>query len=109
MAGDLLVSETNGTPNDWYRYDSGANLVSVTIKGEIYFYVRNAQNDVIALIDGEGNTVVEYTYNSWGKVFGITGSQADTVGVQNPLRYRGKYSIWTQTLKSTVAKWEGGR
>ena len=63
----------------------------MTIGGEIYFYVRNAQNDVIALIDGEGNTVVEYTYDSWGKVLGITGSLADTVGVQNPFRYRGYY------------------
>ena len=91
MAGDLLVSEKTGTQTYWYRYDSGANLVSVTIGGEIYFYVRNAQNDVIALIDGEGNTVVEYTYDSWGKVLGITGSLADTVGVQNPFRYRGYY------------------
>ena len=46
---------------------------------------------MIALIDGEGNTVVEYTYDSWGKVLGITGSLADTVGVQNPFRYRGYY------------------
>ena len=91
MAGDLLVSEKTGTQTYWYRYDSGANLVSVTIGGEIYFYVRNAQNDVIALIDGEGNTVVKYTYDSWGKVLGITGSLADTVGVQNPFRYRGYY------------------
>lgn len=79
------------TQTYWYRYDSGANLVSVTIGGEIYFYVRNAQNDVIALIDGEGNTVVKYTYDSWGKVLSITGSLADTVGVQNPFRYRGYY------------------
>ena len=91
MAGDLLVSEKTGTQTYWYRYDSGANLVSVTIGGEIYFYVRNAQNDVIALIDGEGNTVVKYTYDSWGKVLGITGNLADTVGVQNPFRYRGYY------------------
>ena len=91
MAGDLLVSEKTGTQTYWYRYDSGANLVSVTIGGEIYFYVRNAQNDVIAFIDAEGNTVVKYTYDSWGKVLGITGSLADTVGVQNPFRYRGYY------------------
>ena len=91
MAGDLLVSEKTGTQTYWYRYDSGANLVSVTIGGEIYFYVRNAQNDVIALIDAEGNTVVKYIYDSWGKVLSITGSLADTIGVQNPFRYRGYY------------------
>ena len=91
MAGDLLVSEKTGTQTYWYRYDSGANLVSVTIKGKIYFYVKNAQNDVIALVDADGNVVVKYSYDSWGKLLNITGSLADTVGVQNPFRYRGYY------------------
>lgn len=91
MAGDLLVSEKTGTQTYWYRYDSEANLVSVTIQGKIYFYVRNAQNDVIALVDADGNVVVKYTYDSWGKVVSITGSLADTIGVQNPFRYRGYY------------------
>ena len=34
---------------------------------------------------------VKYTYDSWGKVLSITGSLADTIGVQNPFRYRGYY------------------
>ncbi len=91
MAGDLLVSEKTGTQTYWYRYDSGANLVSVTIAGKIYFYVRNAQNDVIGLIDANGNTVVKYAYDSWGKLLEITGDLKDTIGVQNPFRYRGYY------------------
>ena len=91
MAGDLLLSEKTGTQTYWYRYDSGANLISVTIKGKIYFYVKNAQNDIIGLVDAEGNMVVQYSYDSWGKLLGITGSMADTIGVQNPFRYRGYY------------------
>ena len=38
------------------------------------------QNDVIALIDDAGETVVEYKYNSWGKILSITGSKAGTIG-----------------------------
>ncbi|MDO4337443.1 MAG: RHS repeat-associated core domain-containing protein [Eubacteriales bacterium] len=91
MAGDLLVSEKTGTQTYWYRYDSSANLISATIQGKIYYYVRNAQNDVIALVDSTGAVVVKYTYDSWGKVISITGSLAGTVGVQNPFRYRGYY------------------
>ena len=63
----------------------------MTMKGSIYFYVRNLQNDIIGLIDAAGNTVVHYTYDSWGKVLSITGSMKDTVGVDNPFRYRGYY------------------
>ena len=43
------------------------------------------------MVDASGNTVVEYTYDSWGNVLSITGSLKDTVGVQNPFRYRGYY------------------
>ena len=91
MAGDLPVSEKTGTQTYWYRYDSAGNVISVTMKGSIYFYVRNLQNDIIGLIDAAGNTVVHYTYDSWGKVLSITGSMKDTVGADNPFRYRGYY------------------
>jgi RHS repeat-associated protein len=33
--------------------------------------------------------VVEYTYDAWGKLLTTTGSMASTLGVHNPLRYRG--------------------
>lgn len=45
----------------------------------------------MALIDHDGNVVVKYTYDSWGNVRKIEGSLADTIGVQNPFRYRGYY------------------
>ena len=96
MAGDLLVSETADGQTVWYMYDSGANLVSMVSGGKNYFYIRNIQNDVIALIDEDGNEVVHYTYDSWGKILSITGSLKDTVGQQNPFRYRG-YLYDTET------------
>ena len=36
-----------------------------------------------------GNPVVNYTYDSWGKQLACTGSLANTLGLANPLRYRG--------------------
>ncbi len=41
------------------------------------------------MIDSSGNTVVEYLYDSWGKLIAITGSLANTVGANQPFRYRG--------------------
>lgn len=35
--------------------------------------------------------IVKYTYDGWGKVVAVTGELADTVGVQNPFRYKGYY------------------
>ena len=91
MAGDLLVTEKGEGRRIWYYYDSAANPVSMRVSGKDYFYVRNLQNDVIALIDDAGETVVEYKYNSWGKILSITGSKAGTIGKTNPFRYRGYY------------------
>ena len=36
---------------------------------ETYYYPRNAQGDAVKLIDKTGATVVEYTYDTWGKPF----------------------------------------
>ena len=66
---------------------SGSTAV-VNYNGTYYYYVRNGQNDIIRLIDGESNTVVEYAYDSWGRQISCTGSLASTLGAQNPFRYR---------------------
>lgn len=40
-----------------------------------YFYVRNAQGDIIGLIDKAATQVVAYNYDSWGN---MTPSKAET-------------------------------
>jgi len=61
----------------------------MNLNGVEYYYVRNAQDDIIGLIDDSGNLVVTYVYDSWGKLVSINGTLKDTVGVKNPYRYRG--------------------
>ena len=57
--------------------------------GTRYFYVRNAQGDVVGLTNNTGTSVVSYTYDAWGKILTVSGSKATTIGKYNPLRYRG--------------------
>ena len=61
----------------------------VKYNGTTYQYVTNLQGDVIAILDSSGNAVVEYTYDAWGNILSIGGTLANTLGVHNPLRYRG--------------------
>ena len=68
-----------------------ANLVAMIIGGTRYNYVRNAQNDIVELIDSTGKRVVYYKYDSWGRTVSISGTMAATVGQKNPFRYRGYY------------------
>jgi len=62
---------------------------SVYFNNVEYWYVYNAQNDVIGLINADGEYVVEYTYSAYGLPLSKTGSMADTLGTLNPFRYRG--------------------
>ncbi|GFZ34395.1 hypothetical protein CSC2_49210 [Clostridium zeae] len=113
LIGDKVVDEENeeGT-SIRYNYDASGNLVSMVSYGEEYFYIRNAQSDIIGLIDKSGTQVVSYTYDTWGKLISITGSLKDTVGVKNPYRYRG-YRYDTETglyyLQSRYYNPEWGR
>ena len=38
-----------------------------------------------------GTLLVEYTYDAWGNVLSITGSNASVLGANNPIRYRSYY------------------
>ena len=53
--------------------------------------MKNLQGDVVQIRSIYGTVVVEYTYDAWGNVLSITGMYADTLGVNNPIRYRGYY------------------
>jgi RHS repeat-associated protein len=66
------------------------------LNGVEYAYLRNAQNDIVGLIDVTGTQVVSYTYSTWGEVLSVTGSLAGTLGAKNPYRYRG-YRLDSET------------
>ena len=96
-----LSQSTNGGSSAenrlYFTYDSNGNPATVlTDDGEIYYYVTNLQGDVISILNSSRMPVVQYTYNAWGQVMEVTGSMANTLGQQNPLRYRG-YVYDTET------------
>ena len=106
-ANGMRIGRTNGTDSYTYiysnglltrmvkndtmllfTYDAAGMPLTVSYNGFTYYYVTNLQGDVIAILEGNGNAVVEYMYNAWGELLGITGSMRLTLGLVNPLRYR---------------------
>ena len=87
---DLLVFlyDDKGTPYGVFTVLDGVQ--------QYFFYLYNAQGDVIAIIDDYAERVVNYEYSAWGELLSVTGSKADTVGTLNPFRYRG-YCYDTET------------
>ena len=91
----MVTGSGNTAIHQLFSYDSRGNVVSVDYSSNAgstfttYYYLRNAQNDIVKSIDGSGNTVVQYTYDSWGKPISTTGSLSATLGANQPFRYRG--------------------
>ena len=72
-----------------FYYDAQSRPAFVEYSGMKYRYLHNLQGDIVGIVDNIGNLVVEYRYDAWGKPISTTGSMADTLGKQNPFRYRG--------------------
>ncbi len=47
-------------------------------------------SDIIGIVDDNGNLVVSYAYDAWGKVLSVTGLNTE-IGNLNPFRYRSYY------------------
>ena len=57
---------------------------------DLYYYVKNARGDIIDIADDWGNIIASYTYDPWGKILSVTGTNT-TIGNLNPFRYRSYY------------------
>jgi RHS repeat-associated protein len=98
LNGDAILRQVKGYKPEGvvfetldYFYDANGDVYAFKYNGTDYFYVRNGQGDIIQIINSSGNTVVTYTYDTWGKPIGsnngITGDL--TIGKANIFRYRG--------------------
>ena len=90
LEGSTIVAQKTGNDVIWYYFDGDGTRDAIEYGGKVYYYMYNPQGDVIGLFDDYLNVVVEYTYDSWGKVK-TTGTLKDTLGKANPFRYRGYY------------------
>ena len=88
-----LIYDDNGQALGFY-YDTNLNDSN---PGTKYYYVCNAQGDVLQLRDHTNAPVANYYYDSWGKLLGITDANGNaitafnSVAVLNPIRYRGYF------------------
>ena len=83
----LVTRQTGGNAAIDFIYDDSNQPLAMKYNGTLYYYILNAQGDVIRIIDGSRNVVASYSYDPWGKIISSSGALADV----NPLRYRGYY------------------
>ena len=83
----LVIRQTGGGKTIDFVYDENNQPLAMKYNNTLYYYVLNAQGDVVRIVNSSRNTVASYTYDPWGKIISSSGTLADI----NPLRYRGYY------------------
>ena len=89
---DGSIRQSNGL-EFFYDYEG---IAACRYNDQLYLYITDGQGNVIALIDTNGNEVVQYWYDAWGnhKVVDANGNEitsSNHLGNLNPFRYRGYY------------------
>lgn len=95
-----VIYEKNDDYLIYYLYGTDNDLIGFTLEqdGEAatYYYLKDGLNNIIALVNSNGGIVTSYTYDAYGNILSIEGSEASTVGQINPYRYRSyRYDVET--------------
>lgn len=103
--GEILAGQKTGDDILVFMYDNDGDPFGFTYNGTEHFYVKNAQNDVVALLDSNKIVIAEYSYDAWGNCTvssknWSSGSSSGwiqsepinmKVSLANPIRYRSYY------------------
>ena len=95
--GSSLIGQKTGNNVLVYLY-AADGLAGFQYNGVNYYYLRNGQGDVVAILNASGNIVAKYAYDAWGKLLSVTdaagndkSADASFIGNINPIRYRSYY------------------
>ena len=79
-------------------YDNEDSVCGIIYNDVPYYFIKNLQGDVIAIVDKDAQTVAKYSYDAWGKIISITDKDDDDISYIdshianiNPFRYRSYY------------------
>ena len=88
----MLMGQKTGSDVLQFMYDESGDIFGFTYNGDAYYYLKNAQNDVWAVTNADGQAVVLYFYDAWGNVtrsYEADGYEA--IAEVNPILYRSYY------------------
>jgi len=82
----------------YYIRDNEGNLEGFTYDNVLYYYMKNVSNDIIGILNSQGEKVATYEYDSWGNILAIKDGSGNSVANNlnhianiNPFRYRSYY------------------
>ena len=95
LEGERLVAlkriKDNKEKRVSFVYDEVGSLVGLSIGTKEYIYERNIQGEILRVINLEGKTLVEYSYDDWGKpsIKVVDKTEGQLIADVNPFVYKG--------------------
>ena len=76
LEGSKVVATIMGSLNTYFVYDTNGSPIGMHVTAgttapstaNAYFFVKNLQGDILKVVDANGNDIVTYEYDPWGKV-----------------------------------------
>ena len=51
----------------YFYYDSQGSPTAMSFNNTMYYYIKNLQGDIVSIVNQNGDTMVTYTYDAFGK------------------------------------------
>ena len=96
LEGTKILCEAWGDNTLVPLYDNEDSVCGILYNNTPYYFIKNLQGDIIAIVDKDAETIARYAYDAWGscKAYtpdGTENTEANFIGNINPFRYRGYY------------------
>ena len=91
LDGTKILSETWDSNTLIPLYDNGESVCGIVYNDTPYYFIKNLQGDIIAIVNKDANAVARYTYDAWGVCTIIQDTSGCNIATVNPFRYRGYY------------------
>ena len=96
---NVIAQKITTTPIDgsasteiiWYIYDGTGAVVGMQTEDGTYYYEKNLQGDITAIITDSGAEVVSYKYDAWGNILFVSDISNVDLEEKNPYTYREYY------------------
>ena len=85
-----LIKSSDGSESLEFIYDN-TGVVGVKYNDTLYFYRKDAQGNIIAILNSDGAVVARYEYDAWGNHTVLAEEEYLSLAKANPFRYRSYY------------------
>ena len=91
LDGTKILRETWGNNTLVPLYDNEDSVCGILYNDEPFYFRKNLQGDIIAIVDDQADVVARYSYDAWGVPTTLFDTSGCSIATINPFRYRGYY------------------